>query len=138
MLSPNWIQCNVATQWIRVESIVDNKKLYLKIQQSFKIVHTHQELQLKITQNINMHKIILRSLQFIVVNDLRYHTIYNIQCKNCKQILSYVVHCVRASLTGTTVAPFWAHWSAVGDWCGHWKLILYIIHSDGGPSNVVL
>ena len=27
-----------------------------------------------------------------------------------------VVHCVWVSLTCTTVVPFWAHWSLVGDW----------------------
>ena len=27
---------------------------------------------------------------------------------------SDVVHCVRMSLTGTTIVPFWAHWSMVG------------------------
>ena len=50
----------------------------------------------------------------------------------------HVVHCVRVSLTGTTVVPFWAHWSVVGDWFGHWKLTLYIRRGNGGPSNVVL
>ena len=29
---------------------------------------------------------------------------------------SDVVHCVRVSLTGTTVAMSWAHWSLVVDW----------------------
>ena len=29
---------------------------------------------------------------------------------------SDVVHCVRVSLAGTTVATSWAHWTLVGDW----------------------
>ena len=29
---------------------------------------------------------------------------------------SDVVYCVWVSLTGTIVAPSWAHWSLVGDW----------------------
>ena len=32
---------------------------------------------------------------------------------------SDVVHCVRVSLTGTIVAPSWAHGSLIGDWFVH-------------------
>ena len=28
-------------------------------------------------------------------------------------------HCIQVSLTGTTVEPFWVHWSVVGDSFGH-------------------
>ena len=37
---------------------------------------------------------------------------------------SDVVHCVRLSLTGTTVAASWAHWSVVWDWFVHVYLTL--------------
>ena len=48
------------------------------------------------------------------------------------------VHCVSVSLIGTIVALFWAYWLVVWDWIVCCKLILYIIHGNGGPSNVVL
>ena len=44
-----------------------------------------------------------------------------------------VVYCIWVSLTGTTVAPFWAHLSAVWDWFGHCTLTLYIIRANGAP-----
>ena len=37
---------------------------------------------------------------------------------------SDVVHCVRLSLTGTTVAASWSHWSVVWDWFVHINLTL--------------
>ena len=37
---------------------------------------------------------------------------------------SDVVHCVRLSLTGTTVAASWVHWSVVRDWFVHVNLTL--------------
>ena len=46
---------------------------------------------------------------------------------------SNVVHCVRVLLTGTIVAPFWAHLSVVWDWCGHYTLTLCIIRGNGAP-----
>ena len=46
-----------------------------------------------------------------------------------------VVHCVRVSLIGTTVAPSWASWSLVGDWfCTintHFVTLLW----EWGPSK---
>ena len=49
-----------------------------------------------------------------------------------------VVHCVQVSLTGTTMAQFWACWSVVGDWFEHNNLTLDIIRGNRGPSNVVV
>ena len=55
----------------------------------------------------------------------------------CPRNSTDVVHCIRVSSTGTTLATFWVHWSVVGDWFVHWKLTWYIIRGNGGPSNVV-
>ena len=52
------------------------------------------------------------------------------------KILECVVHCVGVSLTGTTVAPFWAYWcSALGflrtvfhDWVS-------ILWGEGTPND---
>ena len=43
--------------------------------------------------------------------------------------VSHVVHCVRASLAGTTVAPFGVHWSLVADWFARFNslCILFVV-----------
>ena len=46
---------------------------------------------------------------------------------------SDVVHCVRFSLIGTIVAPFWAHWSLVGDWFVQLHSLCDIIRGNGAP-----
>ena len=51
---------------------------------------------------------------------------------------SDVVHCVRVSLTGTTVATSWVHWSLVGDWFVQFTLTCCDIYrGNGAPLNVL-
>ena len=44
-----------------------------------------------------------------------------------------IVHCARVSLTSTIVAPFWAHWSLVGDWFVQLHSLCDIIRGNGAP-----
>ena len=51
---------------------------------------------------------------------------------------SDVLHRVWVSLTGTIVAPLWAHWSVVGVCFGTFTLMVYIIHGNGTPLIVFI
>ena len=44
-----------------------------------------------------------------------------------------VAHCVPLPLTGTTVAPSWAHSSLVGDWFVQLHSLSDIIHGNKAP-----
>ena len=51
---------------------------------------------------------------------------------------SDVVHCVRVSLTGTTLAPSWAHSVWFGDWFVQLLSLFDIIRGNGAPLIVVV
>ena len=49
-----------------------------------------------------------------------------------------VVHCVWVSLSGTTVASSWAHWSVVWGWFVQFELSLWHYPWEWGPSKYCL
>ena len=57
MLTADWFERGVEMLWIaQLENAPDSKALHINVQQSFEIVHTRQELQLRIRQSINVYK----------------------------------------------------------------------------------
>ena len=52
------IELNVVLKYCEseVENALDSKALYINLQQSFEIVHTHQELHLSERQSIKLYK----------------------------------------------------------------------------------
>ena len=46
---------------------------------------------------------------------------------------SDIVRCVQVSLTGTTVAPFWANWSVVWDWFVQLNSFCTLLTRMGAP-----
>ena len=55
------IEFNVMLQFCKsqLESLVDNKALYLNIQPNIKIVHTYQELQVSMSQSVKVYETVL-------------------------------------------------------------------------------
>ena len=73
------IEFNVTLQFCKswLESLVDNKALYLNIQPNIKIVYIYQELQVGMSQSVKVYKMVLNTTQFRIFSDLKYYTVYH-------------------------------------------------------------
>ena len=73
------IEFNVTLQFCksRLESLVDNKALYLNIQPNIEIVHTYQELQVNMSQSVKVYETVLSTTQFTIFSNLKYYPFYS-------------------------------------------------------------
>ena len=62
---------------LQLERALEKKTLYINLKHIFEIVHTHQELQLGIRQSMKVYETFSSTVQFPIVNHLRYCTVYN-------------------------------------------------------------